>query len=273
MSELIESRASLTPSRHASPVAVADAPGRTGIFVALSVVAHLLLSLAMPQEARTLAPVAEQEVGESFFDILPVEPAPEPVAEPEPPPVEEPLPPVRQRVVRAIPSSAPPSVEPAATPVAAEVVADAEPAVQQASVVSTAGGLAVSVSAGAGSGGALVGTRHEGPIGQPVTREERRADLAALLRAYRSLVSRELRPHLRQPRMLGREAEARTVKLGILIDGSGRVLSVRLRESCGTEHLDELALDSVRAVAAVSAPPDGLPWQSPRELTFPVVYR
>jgi TonB family protein len=72
--------------------------------------------------------------------------------------------------------------------------------------------------------------------------------------------------------MLGREREPRVVKLGVTIDASGRVVAVRVRQSCGAEHLDELALGSIRAVAQVTAPPTGLPWTHPRELTFPVVY-
>ncbi|MBC7173274.1 MAG: TonB family protein, partial [Polyangiaceae bacterium] len=137
-------------------------------------------------------------------------------------------------------------------------------------------GLATNLTAGVGNGGAVRGTRHAGPVGMPVTAvtvEERRADIAALLSAYRSLVTSELRPHLRQPRMLGRENETRVVKLGITIDASGRVLSVRVRESSGTDHLDMLALDSVRSIRSVSAPPSELPWQRPRELTFPIAYR
>jgi TonB family protein len=110
-------------------------------------------------------------------------------------------------------------------------------------------------------------------VGEAVTREARREDLAALLRPYLLRVRGELRQHLRQPRMLGREAEPRVVKLGVTIDAEGRVVAVRVRESCGTEHLDELALGSIRAVDRVSAPPSGLPWTHPRELTFPVVYQ
>ncbi len=273
MSELVESRPSLAPAQHTKSIADASAPARTGAFAAISVGVHLLLSLAMPHEAHTMAPAAEEHPSESFFEILPEQPpAPEPVAAPEPPPALEPEP-VRVARVQAIPTPEPPALDPAATPAASEVVADADAVTQEATLVSTAGGLAVGVSAGAGNGGAVTGTHHEGPIGPAVAREERRADLEGLLRTYRALVSSELRPHLRQPRMIGRDAETKTVKLGITIDASGRVVSVRVRESCGTEHLDALALESVRAVAQVSAPPAELPWQRPRELTLPIVYR
>src|SRR5690606_8040487 len=101
------------------------------------------------------------------------------------------------------------------------------------------GGLATSLRAGSGGGGAVVGTRHEGPIGvaPQEAREARREDLAALLRPYLRQVRGELLSSLRAPRQLGREAEARVVKLGVTIDAQGRIVSVRLRESCGTQHL------------------------------------
>ncbi len=276
MSELLDTRPPLAPARAARSTSVVDgmSSARAGLFVAASIGVHVVLAVVMPREAHTLSVAPARDAEASFFEVLPAPPPP-----PEPPPVPElaapPPPPEPVARVRAVPSPEPPAADPAATPEASTVVPDTEVAVQEATVGnSTEGGLAVSIAAGAGNGGAVAGTRHEGPVGTPaVTREQRRADLEALMRAYRSLLFSELRPHLRTPRAIGREAEARTVKLGVTIDASGRVLSVRLRESCGAEHLDALALESLRAVAHVSAPPSELPWSAPREITFPVVYR
>src|SRR5690606_18072841 len=108
----------------------------------------------------------------SFFEleplVVPVEPpAPAVVPEPTPAPEPEPLRPRQPLAVRdpAPPTDAPPSQEPDASPDASTVVADTEGTRQEASVVSTEGGLATSLRAGSGGGGAVVGTRHEGPIG------------------------------------------------------------------------------------------------------------
>lgn len=245
-------------------------------FVVASVIGHVGLVAAAPSLPALAAVLPEDEL--VYMDLAPeppeVEEAPAPIEEPEvPEPVEEPEPveapaPIEEPEPVEEPASIEepvetPVEEPAATETTdaslAETAHDGPEAAE--TVASTEGGLAVDRAAGAGRDGAAEGATRTEP-------EPPRPDPNAL-RTWRLSAMRALgRP---EPTLaLRRTGQEGIAWVAFQIDGSGRVVGVRLHQSSGHDLVDEAALAFARSRQALPRPP--APWDT-RWVRLPIRYR
>lgn len=270
--------------RHDIELPAADASARSGLrvsFVAVSIVAHLALFVAMraPHDARAAQPAREQLVMFEMPALAAPPPLPEAPPEVAPPPPVERAPRVRVAApLEAVASNPPPASEHAAEPTAAPSMAAAAPA--GALPTDGQGSLAMATGAGGGSGpigGGGVGTgngsaRNAGMDGAAGSGTG--VDRRALALAWKAAVERLLRQRasLHYPRSARRARLGGTVLLSITVDAQGHITLVRVDQSSGVESLDEAAVATVTEVGAVPAPPSELHWQT-RALRMPIAYR
>jgi protein TonB len=266
-----------------SPSATAESSSllRIVAFVTASVLGHVVLAGAMPDDFPPPSfptPPRDQAV---FFDVP--EPEPEPVVEE--PPVEEPLelpeepPPVPAARVVDEPEEAP-EPPPTASPEAstdeppggdteAAESASAETGDLQGTVVHTEGGLAVDRQAGSGQDGAARGTVRRGS-GSPEPTPEPTIDRRALTQGWMIEVHRAIGRASYTRSLLRAQLEGRVV-VALLVDAEGRVHGVRVARSSGEPMLDEAALEQLSQHRQVPPPPSALSWQ-PREIQLPIVF-
>lgn len=271
-----------------SPSAAAESSSllRIVAFVTASVLGHVVIAAAMPNDVPPPSfptPPSDQAV---FFDVP--EPEPEPAVEEPPveePPVEEPLelpeepPPVRTARVVDEPEEAPeppptaseeaPTDEPSGGDTEATDEASAETGDLQGTVVSTEGGLAVDRRAGSGQDGAARGTVRRGS-GSPEPTPEPTIDRRALTQGWMIEVHRAIGRASYTRSLLRAQLEGRVV-VALLVDAEGRVHGVRVARSSGEPMLDEAALEQLSQHRQVPPPPSALAWQ-PREIQLPIVF-
>jgi protein TonB len=269
-----------------SPSAAAESSSllRIVAFVTASVLGHVVIAAAMPDDLPPPSfptPPSDQAV---FFDVP--EPEPEPVVEEVEPPVEEPLelpeeppPPVRTARVVDEPEEAPeppptaspeaPNDEPPGGDTEATDGATAETGDLQGTVVHTEGGLAVDRRAGSGQDGAARGTVRRGS-GSPEPTPEPTIDRRALTQGWMIEVHRAIGRASYTRSLLRAQLEGRVV-VALLVDAEGRVHGVRVARSSGEPMLDEAALEQLSQHRQVPPPPSALSWQ-PREIQLPIVF-
>ena len=97
-------------------------------------------------------------------------------------------------------------------------------------------------------------------------------DWDALLSAYGDRLHSHIQARLQYPRIAQRAGLQGTVLLEVSIDARGRVLSVEVRRSSGHRVLDRDAVESVRSLGALPAPPREVAWGE-RTVSVPVTYR
>lgn len=243
------------------------------LFLTASVASHLVFFFGLSLSPQSPPATAHATVQE--FDLF--QPQPPPVVEPPvppevipPPETEEPPRRVRRRARRPEPEPpTPPAETPAEDQLAGEGNTPDAPAVAEASVVSTEGGLAVGFREGDGQGGAARGSGSLPAV--PAAEPEPVFDLRAAIRRYMRQVQREIGmpPMPRSARRAGIEG---TVMIGIAITPSGAVRAVRVKRSSGHERLDAAALAFLSQLNQVPAPPSELAWNT-REVTLPISYR
>jgi protein TonB len=255
------------------------------LFVVASVIGHGALVAAAPA-MPSLAIFPEEDL--VYMDLAPEPPEvaaaplppeleePEPIEEPEPvevpEPIEEPEPdepePVEPEPVEE--PTVEPVEEPTEEPIAEEPTESADASLAETAhdgaeaaetVASTEGGLTVDRAAGTGREGAARGATRTEPA--PV-----RPDPNAL-RSWRLSAMRALgRP---QPTLaLRRTGQEGIAWVAFQVDGSGRVIGVRLFQSSGHELVDEAALAFARTRRALPRPP--APWEV-RWVRLPIRYR
>lgn len=270
-----------------SPSAAAESSSllRIVAFVTASVLGHVVIAAAMPDDLPPPSfptPPSDQAV---FFDVP--EPEPEPVVEEVEPPVEEPPlelpeeppPPVRTARVVDEPEEAPeppptaspeaPNDEPPGGDTEATDGATAETGDLQGTVVHTEGGLAVDRRAGSGQDGAARGTVRRGS-GSPEPTPEPTIDRRALTQGWMIEVHRAIGRASYTRSLLRAQLEGRVV-VALLVDAEGRVHGVRVARSSGEPMLDEAALEQLSQHRQVPPPPSALSWQ-PREIQLPIVF-
>jgi len=97
-------------------------------------------------------------------------------------------------------------------------------------------------------------------------------DRGKLIRDYTRTLHRRLAEEKYYPRAARRAGVEGTVEIAVTIDADGVVLGVELHESSGHEILDQAALDIMRSIEKVPAPPEALAW-SKKRLNVPIPYR
>lgn len=242
---------------------------RVALFVAASVLTHLVLTQLLPHyvapEPLPPAPVD--------FAVLVSEPEPEPIVEePEAEVLDEPEPVVRE--TRIVEPDEVPDVD---VQHEVEETTEAEPVSEHAAdtsepiagtVNSTEGGLNVARQAGSGRDGGALGRE---PIVAPAPAPRRVGiDRRRIVRDYLRQVQRALGAP-RFTRALQRADVEGVVMVGLRIDPAGHVHAVRIKESSGHSLVDDAALAHVQRTENVPAPPDVLDWVT-REITLPVRY-
>lgn len=270
-----------------SPSAAAESSSllRIAAFVTASVLGHVVIAGAMPDDLPPPSfptPPSDQAV---FFDVP--EPEPEPVVEEVEPPVEEPPlelpeePPPPMRTARVVdePEEAPeppptaspeaPNDEPPGGDTEAADGASAETGDLQGTVVHTEGGLAVDRRAGSGQDGAARGTVRRGS-GSPEPTPAPTIDRRALTQGWMIEVHRAIGRASYTRSLLRAQLEGRVV-VALLVDAEGRVHGVRVARSSGEPMLDEAALEQLSQHRQVPPPPSALSWQ-PREIQLPIVF-
>lgn len=98
------------------------------------------------------------------------------------------------------------------------------------------------------------------------------ADVDNALGEYGSLLGRAIAKHKQYPRIAQMRGWQGDVLLDLKIDGSGNVLSAKVRESSGHEALDNQALEMVRKASPFPAPPEALRSRS-FNITVPVSFK
>lgn len=268
-----------------SPSATAESSSllRIVAFVTASVLGHVVIAAAMPDDLPPPSfptPPSDQAV---FFDVP--EPEPEPVVEEVEPPVEEPplelpeAPPPPVRTARVVDEEAPeppptaspevPNDSPPGGDTEATDGARAETGDLQGTVVDTEGGLAVDRRAGSGQDGAARGTVLRGS-GNPEPSPEPTIDRRALTQGWMVEVHRAIGRASYTRSLLRAQLEGRVV-VALLVDAEGRVHGVRVARSSGEPMLDEAALEQLSQHRQVPPPPSALSWQ-PREIQLPIVF-
>lgn len=114
----------------------------------------------------------------------------------------------------------------------------------------------------AGTGGGGTGDEGSGRSG---------IDRGKLIREYTRSLHRLLAAKKYYPRAAERAGIEGTVEIEVTIDGDGEILAVELHESSGHEILDEAALDIMRSIDKLPAPPEALAW-SKKRLHVPIPY-
>ena len=273
----------LTSPLSSSTAAESSSPLRIVVFVTASVLGHVVIAGAMPNDLPPPSFPTPPSHPAVFFDLP--EPEPEPVVEEVEPPVEEPLelpeepPPVRTARVVDEPEEAPeppptaspeaPTDEPPGGDSEATDDASAETGDLQGTVVHTEGGLAVDRRAGSGQDGAAQGTVRRGS-GAPAPTPAPTIDRRALTQGWMIEVHRAIGRASYTRSLLRAQLEGRVV-VALLVDAEGRVHGVRVARSSGEPLLDEAALEQLSQHRQVPPPPSVLAWQ-PREIQLPIVF-
>lgn len=178
-------------------------------------------------------------------------PPPEPVVEeappPKPAPVAKPRPKPEAKVAQPKPRSAPPAPKPV-EPVPAEPIPPAEPPM-------------------------LLKAPVEAPLAAtpPTPKPAVPAVDPGLEAAYRARVRQAVDAQKVYPRLARRMGEEGRVVLAFTLEADGRLASVRVVESSGSELLDEAALEAVREAAPFPSFPAGITrtrWEFTLPLTF-----
>jgi protein TonB len=92
------------------------------------------------------------------------------------------------------------------------------------------------------------------------------ADIDNAKNQYGSLLSREVARHKQYPKIAQMRGWQGEVELDLQIDGSGNLVSSKVRTSSGFEALDKQALEMVKKAAPFPLPPEAL-----RAKTFNVI--
>jgi periplasmic protein TonB len=220
--------------------------------VVASILLHVLLAVVIPN--------FNFEIAKKIPDTLNVElqqpKAPEPVVIPEPPsPEPEPIKeivkpkPVPKPITKKIEAPSPITEEyipPPATVDAPPKVIAVEPKVDNTPAVSV-------------------------PV-EPPKPEPIQADVDNALGEYGSLLGRAIAKHKQYPRIAQMRGWQGEVILDLKIDGSGNVLSAKVRESSGHDALDNQALEMVRKASPFPAPPEALRSRT-FNITVPVSFK
>jgi protein TonB len=244
---------------------------RYALFFAASLVSHVAFFVGLsfsPEGPPSTAQATVQEF--DVFHLEPTEPVraeESPAVPPEPTEVEPPVRRARRAARRDTPPPTPEAVSPDTLP--GQGSTQDAPAVAEASVVSTQGGLSINLAEGSGQGGASEGSGAS--LAPPAPEAEPEFDIRAAIRRYMRQVSREIGmpPYPRSATRAGIEG---TVMVGLAITPSGAVNGVRVRRSSGHNRLDDAAIAFLRGLSRVPAPPSELDW-STREVTLPISYR
>ncbi len=96
------------------------------------------------------------------------------------------------------------------------------------------------------------------PIEKPKPPEPSPADVDNALGEYGGLLGRAIAKHKSYPKVAQMRGWEGEVMLDLKIDGSGNVLTAKVRESSGHEVLDNQALEMVRKASPFPAPPEAL---------------
>ncbi len=118
-------------------------------------------------------------------------------------------------------------------------------------------------------------TPHEvvpAPPIEPPKPEPIQADVDNALGEYGSVLGRAIAKHKQYPKIAQMRGWTGDVLLDLKIDGSGNVLSAKVRESSGHEVLDNQALEMVRKASPFPAPPEALRSRS-FNITVPVSFK
>jgi len=261
----------------ARPRAEASAPLLP--IVALSILAHGLLALALGALGIAPALALEQETFVEFSLAAPPEPIAlaEPIEplEPEPAAIAPP-PPVERERPRPLAEAEPPPV-PTAAPPSLDEVFGSDPA-PPAEVMTTegAGGFAIDPgvpggvpggrAGGTGEGVGSVGAAAGTPAG-PGEAARRRAR-----RLYVRPLEGLLHGRIRYPRALERAGVGGRVELCIRVGDDGRVIGSRVCASAGHDQLDEAALSAAHELDRVPAPPALAAWSPGDEIHAGIVF-
>ena len=219
------------------------------------------------KQTEELEPKAPLPTPEELLDL---EPPPE--AEVQPPlekltAVRIPKPPVRrQMVAKQAVKQLKVTPAPASPTKVITTTASAAPAVEAAAN----GILGAANNSGATDAGSPTGTDDRTQVGS--TRGvETAVDLVGLRNAYMRRVSKRVNRRYKYPRSAARAGKTGLVLVEITIDGSGNILSSRIKSSSGHRQLDNAALRSIAKVGKLPAPPTELGWSSKR-VTIPFKY-
>lgn len=97
-------------------------------------------------------------------------------------------------------------------------------------------------------------------------------DRAGLLKSYKKLLFSTIDRNKSVPRAARRARLQGTVYVLVTFDDQGNILSLKVRKSSGHAVLDEGALDTIRSIKKLPAPPQALGW-SKKSLTIPIRYK
>lgn len=227
-------------------------------------------------EFQVLDPVDPEP--EPIIEPEPVEPEPEPVVEPEPEPVVRPEPVAEEPPPAEEPPAEPPPAEPPpaeAPPPPAEVLTGGEAGPGDDFVMPPGepGGVPGGTPGGTGD---TVGAQPVEPAPQPAPERRgiSRAELRRRLVGYiRNTLHGYVNERIRMPLVARREHLEGTAIVRIRLAEDGRILGARLSRSSGHGVLDDAAVESIRALGRVPAPPADIPWDPDEELPLPVRYQ
>lgn len=110
------------------------------------------------------------------------------------------------------------------------------------------------------------------PAETPKQVEAAPANIDNALDEYGSTLGRAIAKHKQYPRIAQMRGWQGDVLLDLKIDGSGNVLSAKVRESTGHEALDNQALEMVRKASPFPAPPEALRIRT-FNITVPVSFK
>ncbi|AKF08022.1 TonB family protein [Sandaracinus amylolyticus] len=260
--------------------------------------AHALLAVvltALPASASLSlgAPMIEIEVSMPEPTIAPPEPEPEIVPEPEPEAVPEPV--REQPRVAAAPrperepepaaaEPPPPAPEPpsSAPPSLDEVFGEPPPPLPSLTAAGgEAGAFTVAAGSPDGAAGGVPGGRGRAVGASGVgsgngtgagTSGPSAEDVRRALNAYKERVRDLLARIVRYPVPASRSGIEGRVVVALRIANDGRLLSARVRTSCGYALLDDAALEAANELRQVPAPPSLVAWDSNRDLVIPVTF-
>ncbi len=97
-------------------------------------------------------------------------------------------------------------------------------------------------------------------------------DRKGLIRAYHESLLRTVNRSASAPRAARRAKLEGTVFLRVTFDARGHILSIKVRKSSGHEILDRDAIDTLRRIGQLPAPPTELQWER-KSLTIPIRYK
>lgn len=128
----------------------------------------------------------------------------------------------------------------------------------------SASGSGTSGTAASGSSGDGSGSSRAGGGGS--------VDLAALRRGYNRSLFEYIRTHAEYPPLASRANLEGRVVVDVVIDEDGEILSVELHDSSDHKLLDQAALETLRQLDSLPAPPGQLGWTEKR-IRIPIPYR